>query len=190
MVLLGIASDVSYIRKKAKDLRSQHKPLVGVRRFPNDPNRGGTENFYFLTKHGEIWVKEEFNIEERDILYLPSAKAKFGLYRHRKYTILFQILLDKRALSNGMTVTFFYRDFDKQGNNRSDKNLESLTKIPLVDTDFFIPDGIFQLEGTPTVQGKELYLFEMYNGESTKRVVQQLKKHGQAIGLGSPSIKF
>ena len=190
MVQLSIASDVSYIRKKAKEGWGKPRPTIGIRRFPNDPDRGGTENFYFLTKYGLRALMEEFDLEENEILYLPGSKAKFGLYWHRKHTIYLQILLDQRAANNGIGVSFFFRDFDKNGNNRTGKNLESKTKIPLAGKQFFIPDGIFQLEGTPTPHKKELYLFEMYNGDDTKRVVQQLKKHGQAIGLGTPSIKF
>ncbi len=30
----------------------------------------------------------------------------------------------------------------------------------------------------------------MYDGDDSGRVIRKLKKHGQAIGLGSPSIQY
>ncbi len=104
--------------------------------------------------------------------------------------IHFQILLDQWAAKNNIGVPFFFRDFDTTGNRRKDNNLQSKTKIPLNNGSFIIPDGLFTLEGTNSPQGRELYLFEMYDGHDSGRVIKKLKRHGQAIGLGSPSIQF
>lgn len=104
--------------------------------------------------------------------------------------ILFQIMLDQWASQNEIDVPFFYRDFDTIGNNRKDKNLQSKAKIQLDNKSFILPDAVFSLEGTPTTFDKELYLFEMYDGDDSGRVIKKLKRHGQAIGLGSPSIQF
>lgn len=60
----------------------------------------------------------------------------------------------------------------------------------LNEKNFIIPDAIFTLQGTNSPTGKELFLFEMYDGEDSGWVIRKLKRHGQAIGLGSPSLQF
>lgn len=37
---------------------------------------------------------------------------------------------------------------------------------------------------------RSLYLLEMYDGKDTKRVMEQIRKHAEAIGLGTPSRKY
>ncbi len=73
LLQLGIASDVSYIRKKAKERIDRPKPFVQAKRFVSDPTRGGRENFYFLTKHGKNVLLNNFRLEQGDILYLKGG---------------------------------------------------------------------------------------------------------------------
>lgn len=69
MKQLGIASDVSYVRKQAKEWIQRPKPFVGMKTFQSCPKRGGRENFYFLSKHGKNALVNNFKLEERDILF-------------------------------------------------------------------------------------------------------------------------
>ncbi len=148
MQQLGIASDVSYIRKRAKDWIDKPKPYLGVRKFASDPKRGGRENFYFLTKHGKKALINQFRLTEKDILFPKGGiGAVFETqYFHRKYMLYFQILLDLRSHQQNINVPLFYRDFDTEGNNKKDKNLQSKTKISLGGKQFIKPDGVFILE--------------------------------------------
>lgn len=114
MKQLNIASDVSYIRKKAREWVNRPKALVGVKSFFSDPKRGGRENFYFLTKHGKQALINEFKLDETEILYPKGGLGAVfsSQYFHRKHMIHFQIILDQRAAQNEIEVPFFYRDFD------------------------------------------------------------------------------
>jgi hypothetical protein len=165
-----------YLWKQLVSLRDRKKPLVICNSFPNpNPKKGRVESMYFLSKEGKKQILENEFLSESEIIKMPRSKTMaYKDYFHRKFTIDFQIKLDHWANKNGKTVPFFDTYFDKTGNNRTNKNLRAKTRIDFNDEMFFIPDGAFKIDN-------QFYLFEMYNGKDTKRVLEQLDKHAQAL---------
>ena len=165
-----------YLWKQLVSLRDRKKPLVICNNFPNpNPKKGRVESMYFLSKEGKKQILNQGILETEEYIKIPRGKTiAYKDYYHRKFTIDFQIKLDDWANANNRTVPFFDTYFDKTGNNRTDKNLRAKTRIDFNDRMFFIPDGAFKID-------KQFYLFEMYNGKDTKRVLEQLDKHAQAL---------
>ncbi len=180
--------NIPYLRKQLKALIDSKKPLIECSVFANFvPKKGRLENVYFLSKYGKRLLMEDLYMEEETIK-IPIGKTTFTKdYFHRKNTIDFQIALYQWSEKSKFEVLFFDTYFDKTGNNRTDKNLRAKTKIDLPDNNYLIPDANFLLN---TAEGYKLFLFEMYNGKDTKRVLDQLRKHAQCIELGSPSEKY
>jgi DNA-binding MarR family transcriptional regulator len=148
---------------------------------------GKAENMYYLTTNGkEILVHHEKFFAD-DIKLPKGIPLVLRDYNHRKHFIDAQIALYAYLHTNNIDIPVFLTYFDKQGNNRTDKNLEAKTKISLGEELFYIPDGIMITENS---YQRKLYLIELYNGKDTLRVLQQLSKHVRAIALGTASKKF
>jgi hypothetical protein len=83
-------------------------------------------------------------------------------------------------------VKSFERYFDKVGSAKA-KNLHSTIKLSFSDGGFFIPDamGCYELKGE-----ERIFIFEIYNGHNTKRVIKQLFKHKTSLQEGLPSQKL
>jgi len=158
MLALDIGTtQYQYLWKQVMSIRDRKNPLVGCHSFGiPQPQKGKVER-----------------------IKMPIGKtAAYRDYFHRKYTIDFQIALDKWANENGVIIPYFDTYFDKVGNNRKDKSLRAKTKIGEGDDDYFIPDGVFDV----TIEDvKRFYLFEMYNGVDTGRTIKQLTKHAHAL---------
>ena len=183
-----IRKELAWLRKQILYLTERERSLVEKITFGFHPRVGKLENVFFLTKLGKHTLIEVLQMEE-DTVRMPVGNSSlfYKDYTHRKNTIDFHIQLYHWTQESGIELDFFDTYFDKSGNNRKDKNLRAKTKIDLDTDNYIIPDGAFTLS---TEGGKFLYLFEMYDGKDTKRVVGQLKKHAQAIAMGSPSIKY
>ncbi|MEM6700335.1 MAG: hypothetical protein AAF599_18165 [Bacteroidota bacterium] len=123
-------------------------------------------------------MREELNYEGQIKMPIGRGSLPYKDYQHRINTINFQIQLDQWAASNGCQIPFFHTYFDKEGDNRVNKNLRAKTKIELDNNDFFIPDGAFKII---TEQQERFFLMEMYDGKDTNRTVQQLHKHALAL---------
>ena len=122
-----------------------------------------------------------------DLAKKPFLSCTKKDYTHRRNTIDIHLHLYLWTKTTDFEITFFDTYFDKIGNNRRDKNLQAKNRIDLSNNDYIIPDGITVIETGDT---QLLYLVEMYDGKDTKRVLQQLRKHAQAISLGTPSLKY
>lgn len=187
-VELGI-SDITYTRKVLSQLEKRHKPYIHRLRFGIDPRKGQLESLFYLTKFGKRQLMDGLNVLEEDIL-MPKGKVTVGFsdYYHRKNTISFHIHLRRWVEAHpSLELEFFDSYFDKIGNARKDKNLRAKNKIIIDSNNYLIPDGIFILNNNGE---RYLYLFEMYNGKDTKRVIQQLGKHALIITNGSASKKY
>jgi hypothetical protein len=185
---LNIAKDISYIRTQLKNMSESSKnAYIGKMVFGIHASIGRLENVYYLTKRAKEILIEDFGLQEHEIKYPIGTRLYDKDYFHRKNTIDFQIRLQEWISKTECVVDFFDTYYDKIGNNRRDGTSESKTKILLKDENFLLADGIFQIS---TPGNKYLFLFEMYNGRDTKRVIAQLHKHVQAIELGTPSLKY
>ena len=177
MLLLDVGTiQYKYLWEQVKSLRDRKRALVGAHRFDSPyPRKGRVEDLYYLTNQGRHALKEELFF--KGSIKIPTNKTPaYKDYTHRKYTIDFQIALHKWAKKAGFNVPFFHTYFDMIG-SKKEKNLRAKTRIAL-DTDFFIPDAMFQLESE---HKERFYLFEMYNGKDSKRVIKQLHKHARAM---------
>lgn len=169
-----------YLHRQIASLRDRIKPLVGCHNFKTpQPRKGKVESMYFLTKKGKLSLIHDLMIPEEEIKIPIGKTVAYKDYLHRKSTIDFQIALDKWANDRGYHVPFFDTYFDKTGNNRVSRNLKAKTRIALSENDYFIPDGAFKVFDTENEQ--RFYLFEMYNGKDSARIVRQMHKHAQSM---------
>lgn len=187
MLKLGISTDRSNLQKQIKALTEIKRQYIEGLSFGIVPKKGKLENVYYLKPKGQRLLIEGLQYQDNEIK-LPKGRNSFFSrdYFHRKYSIDFEIALQQSAESAGDEVVFFDRYFDKQGNNRRDKNLEAKTKIILKNDRYLVADGIFMLS---TPKGERLHCFELYNGKDTKRIYGQLRQYLEALELGSPSTK-
>lgn len=170
-----------YLQKQIKSLRDRGRPLIGTHNFHTpQPRKGRVESMHYLTPKGREALVFELDIEAENVKMPIGKSMAYKDYQHRKYTIDYQIELDKWASRNGAVVPVFDTYFDKVGNNRVSKNLRAKTRITLSQDEYFIPDGVYSLKREGS---KRLHLMEMYNGKDTGRVIRQLHKHAQALAF-------
>ena len=170
-----------YLAKQIRSLRDRGRPLVGTHNFHTpQPRKGRVESMHYLTLKGREALVFELDKDVESIKMPVGKSVAYKDYLHRRYTIDYQIELDKWAEQNGATVPIFDTYFDKVGNNRVSKNLRAKTRITLSQDEYFIPDGAYFLKREG---GKRLHLMEMYNGKDTGRIIRQLHKHAQALAF-------
>lgn len=168
-----------YLAKQVKSLRDRGNALIGCHNFNTpQPKRGRVESMYFLKPKGREALVFELELKAEKIKMPIGTAMAFKDYFHRKYTIDYQIELDRWAKQKGFEIPFFDTYFDKVGNNRVAKNLRAKTRITLSNDEYFIPDGVYPIRKE---SGRRFHLMEMYNGKDTGRVVKQLHKHAQAL---------
>ncbi len=180
-----VKKEIAWLRKQVSALVNREKPFVERITFGFHPKEGKLENVYFLTKYGKAALLDLLKIDESQVkMPVGNSSLFYKDYKHRKNTIDFHIALYEWTQGSEYTLDFFDTYFDKVGNNRKDKNLRAKTKIDLLEADYLIADGVFTISNA---SNQFLYLFEMHDGKDSARVIQQLKKHAQAIALGTPS---
>lgn len=189
MVRLEVMTHEKNINTQIRFLRGLSKPLMDSENFGSIPKIGRLESIHFLTKKGKQLLIEELGFDPEDIRLPTNSNSLFYQdYFHRKYTIDCHITVNNWAKKNGIEVLFFDRYFDKVGNNRINKNMRAKTRISLKDKHYLIADGIFMILLPDAAQ--ELYCLEMYDGKDTLRTLKQLKKHVEAIEVGSVSEQY
>lgn len=184
---LGVRKGAANVRDFTKKFMVKHTGMVGRVSMGVRAQAGKIPHLYYLTPKGAEFVADTLDIEPESIKFpIPQAVASFRDYDHRVSTIDFFISLRLWAVSQGYEVLFTDAYFDKIGSARGTEKLRAKTKID-TGSGYIIPDGAGMLE---TPERKHLFLLEVYNGNDTKRVMEQLEKHLVAIGEGSPSIKY
>lgn len=187
---LGVGQDIGWIRLQAKELTEGSNAFLERITFNIVARKGRLESIFYLSKKGKELLIEGMNMHEHEIkMPIGNGSLFYKDYTHRKNTIDFQISLYQWAeqQERATHVDFFDCYFDKIGNNRTLGNLQAKNKILIGEDDYIIPDGVFQIQ---TGERPYLYLFEMYDGKDTKRVLEQVKKHCKAISLESASKKY
>lgn len=183
-----VPKENAWLRKQILDLYTRSKPMLDRVSFGFHPKKGKLENVYYMTRYGQKLLCEVFNMNEEEIkMPVGTGSLFYKDYFHRKNTIDCQIGLHGAMGNTLFEVEFFDTYFDKVGNNRRDGNLHAKNKIDLTGDGYIIPDGVFVLR---MQEFRFLYLLEMYDGRDTKRVMEQIRKHAEAIGLGTPSRKY
>ncbi len=183
-----VPREIAWLRKQIVLIANRDKALIEKLSFGFHPKLGKLENVFYLTPIGRETLCEILNVE-REAVKMPIGNSTlfFKDYNHRRNTIDIHVHLYLWTKTTDFEVAFFDTYFDKIGNNRRDKNLQAKNKISLINDDYMIPDGVTVINNGEI---SLLYLVEMYDGKDTKRVIEQLYKHAQAIALGSPSLKY
>lgn len=163
--------------------------------FGTIPKVGKLENIHYLTKYGKQALINHLGLLPSEIkIPIGTSTLFYQDYFHRKNTIDCEIAMNLRAESSNLEIPFCTRYFDTEGNNRHSKNLRSKNKFTLKGkARFLVPDMVFQINGRENnirSSQKNLFVLEMYNGHNTLRTTEQLKKHVEAIELGSISDAF
>lgn len=190
IIRLGITQKRPNVSTAFKNLEQGAKKLTDRKTFGVNPERGKIPNVHYLTKHGVKFLVEELGHEEENIKFPKGNSSLFNRdYDHRVATVDSHINFRQSAISSAFEVDFFDTYFDKTGANRgtSKKKLEAQTKIELESTRYFIPDGAGRFDDGIK---KHLFLFELYNGKDTKRVIEQLGKHQEALELGTATERY
>lgn len=175
---------LSYIRSQIavlvqKQLVKSFQVVVSAKREPN---------LYYLTLDGLDCLRTHEKVLPENVkVPLSNTVSIVRDYEHRKRFIDIQIAATTFFQKNEIELCLFQRYFDKSGNNRKDKNLESVTKIMLDNGQFYLPDGIMITE----YQGvQKLWIIELFNDKSTIRVLNSLAKSAKNISLASASSKY
>ena len=109
----------------------------------------------------------------------------FRDYYHRTNAIDFQIELYLHVLKQWGEILLYDTYYEHTWSTKKNAPLKAKTKLIFKDGSFFIPDAITKIRLNGIVK---IFTFEIYNGQDTKRVVQQLHKHLQSLQEWLPSI--
>lgn len=184
---LGVKKGAPNVRTFTKQFMDKYPGIIERVSMGLQAQAGRIPHLYYLTPKGAQFVEETLEIDPENIKHpAPNAVAGFRDFAHRVSTIDFFISLRKWAEAQGFEVLFTDAYFDKTGANRGTEKLRAKTKID-VGAGYIIPDGMAMIE---TNERKHLFALEVYNGQDTKRVIEQLEKHRVAISDGSPSMKY
>lgn len=172
------------LNREVKKLRDLDQAPIATLTFASHPSRGKLESVHYLTKEGERLLIDHFDYSKERVKR-PIGKSTFFYkdYNHRKNTIDLQVALLKEEKAGKGKLIFFDTYFDKIGNNRVSKNLQSKTKIQYSEDEHLIADGIALWRDN---QGESaLMALEMYNGKDTLRVINSLTQHLKALHEGT-----
>lgn len=133
------------------------------------------EDLHYLTPKGAKFLDGETELALSFIRYPKKPKQTLSNdYLHRISTVSIHISYDKWIQENGFVERDFLVYYDKRGLYGEGKSFKSETRIDFDDGSHYSPDVIFSYskeQGSPL-----LYCLEVYNGNRTKYVVEQLKK--------------
>lgn len=180
MIALGIKNDRANLNRELKAMRAWPKPPIAHKNFGADPIEGKLESVHYLTEQGEKLLLEhtDCSLVRRP---LGDSTLFYKDYKHRKNTIDIHIALLKRVQANAGDLLLFDTYFDQEGNNRTQGNARSKTKIVLSDGSFLIADAVAVWHNYTDYQ---VYALEMYNGKDTGRVERALWQHALALSEG------
>ena len=186
---LNILKNKVGLYSRLRQLRAGKKPFIKNNVFGIMAGKGRLEDFYFLDKKGKDFLIENLDYSENRIKIPKGTSSLFQRdYFHRKKTIDFFLYLDRFLLDNQSHIIFLNYYFDKQGDNRTKKNLSAKNKIEVGETGgFFIPDIITKIKYK---NNPYLLFFEQHNGKDTKKLMKQLFYHLLALEEGTGALKY
>lgn len=154
--------------------------------------KGQSERIHFLTYKGVKALLETKEFSDIDQIKFPKSSNSIfkNDYFHRISTINTQISFSLWSKNHNITPLLFERYFDKLGSARNRETtglLHGATRMDFEDGSFYEPDGVFMYQK----QDKNyLFILEVFNGNNSKRVIEQIKKSSQAIIEGLASDKY
>ena len=182
MVRLGIDKHSQNLNGNLVKLRERKRKLI------NHINFGmGKEYFYFLTQKGKQLLVDHLYLSP-DEIKAPIGRTSFFStdYNHRKSCISCIIEMMNSASQEGFEIEFCDWYFEKTGNNRRDKNLQSKSRIELTNR-YIEADAIFM---TSRANEKFLYVFEYERKRDSRYIYKKCRDYLEALTIGEPSIKY
>ena len=172
---LGIEKYNSNITKVVDVL--VEKKLIGVL----NARKFGLGYVYYLRKPGADILADHSMESNSNIKYCKSTPTLTSqtLY-HRTYAIDFQIELDIQAQFLGYEVGEYLREIERSG------RLERATRFSGKNC-FIEPDALFKLH---TEKGTKLFCFELENRSYTKKSLEKISNHIDALNMKSASTKM
>ncbi len=195
MIQLGIAKDRHTLSKNIQVLagkKGSKTVYIDAQDFGMLPSVGKLSKIHYLTKQGASLLAEGYQVDENEINHPKGVKIFTRDYFHRVATIDLHILARQFADKYKLDFDFFHTYFEHTGANHSKKanqpKRQALTKVPLKNEKYFIPDCIFQMTDP---NGKPwLFTGEIYRNHTTKRTMQQLEKHLYCLQEGAISTLY
>ncbi len=179
LLAIGVGTtQYKYLWKQVASMRDRKRALIERRSFNLEIRLGRVEDLYYLTKYGKNVLVDDFRLLEKDIKIPIGKTIAYKDYHHRKTTIDFQISLYQWTEKNNYEIPYFNAYYDKKGNNRTDKNLTTLSKIDFGNGEYIIPDAVFKVMSETK---ERLFLFELHMGKDTLRLIKQIHKHAFAL---------
>ena len=182
MVSLGIDKHTQNLNGNLVKLKERKKKLIRHINFGM-----GREYFYYLTPKGKQILVDHLYLSE-DEIKAPVGRSSFFStdYKHRKGCINCLIELNKSAEKEGFEIGFCDLYFEKFGNNRKDKNLQSKARIDLTNR-HIEADAIFM---TSRNGERYLYVLEYERKRDSKYIYKKCRDYLEALTIGEPSLKY
>lgn len=175
---LNILKNKVGLYARLRQLRGGKKPYIKNNVFGIMAGKGRLEDFYFLDKKGKDFLIEDLDYLEHQIKIPKGTSSLFQRdYFHRKRTIDIFLFLDRGLLDNSSHIIFLDYYFDKQGDNRTKKNLSAKNKIDIKETGAFIIPDIVAKVRYKNEKIPYLFFVEQHNGKDTKKIMKQLFYH-------------
>lgn len=153
-----------------------------------DASNFGIGHIYYLKRKGASFLSRELEENIDDIKYCKTQpELSPHNLQHRTDSISIQIELDLFCLKSNEEVLFYDRDIESLGNVRRSNNLTRKTRLHLSNNVLLEPDAIFMLN---TNEGKKLFCLEYEHKDYTKKSIQKLYKHINALNEKAPSKKY
>ena len=204
LVTLG-AGHIQRVRQTTSKLSSypsENKPLVYRYKPGVSATLGRLENVFWLSQYGAEILADIQNRDFEEVGFLLKVRNSPAQYWHRKYCVDFHIALNqalKKEYPDKIALTLLNNYFDKTGANHTKQTkagrLRSATRadysLKIPDSkNYIIPDinFIFQVIGSP--DKKALFCVEMSNGRDTKRILNQIREHKEALKQGVLTEKY
>lgn len=183
--LLGVKT-ITSINVLLKKLSDGKGALTRSKDFGFYPGFGRLPRIHFLSTKGADFLAENLELEREKIKVPKENKLMFQRdYFHRVSSVDFNIGLSKYCKLKGFNKVFFDYYFDMNGSQRNGDG-KAKNALPVGELQI-IPDGVGKVS---TQKGDSVFLFEQHNGKDTKRAVQQIFNHMQAIAEQSANTKY
>lgn len=178
LLRLGVTRDRKRVYAALRLLRNRKPKVVACIEFGALPGHGTLSALYALTPTGAEILEERY----RHTLSVPAHKRVNTFkndYFHRIGSVDFHIATRQWATMHDMSVDFYHTYFDPVPGGGRGTKLARKTRVRFGDRQFE-PDAIFALkDGTGRAR---LFVYELYVGQRTRRVVEQLTTHLYAMG--------
>lgn len=176
LLTLGVTRDRKRVYEALRALRSRKPKVVEQIEFGALPKIGTLSALYALTPRGAEILQERYRRSHSVPVHKRVDTFK-NQYFHRVATVDFHIATRQWADIHDQQVDFFYTYFDPVPGGGRGVKLTRKTRVTFGNR-WFEPDAIFALKDARGTQ--RIFVYELYLGQRTQRVVEQLETHVDA----------